>query len=164
LKLSSGSSARLSQRQSINTSTKEGQDQQLARHLPERRRKRRPRYARNQEACLSKRVRHPNRPETISSRSEFGHWEADLMIFRKENGAANVATVVERRSRYTLLFRNNDIRSKPIMNQLIRHLAPRPVQARQSLTFDRGLEFVSWRELERGMGTAAWFCNPQAPW
>ena len=50
------------------------------------------------------------------------------------------------------------------MNQLIRHLAPLPLQARQSLTFDRGLEFVSWRELERGMGTVAWFCDPQSPW
>lgn len=105
-----------------------------------------------------------NRPEAINSRSEFGHWEADLMIFRKEHGAANIATVVERKSRYTLLFRNNDRRSKPIMSQLIRHLAPLPALARQSLTFDRGLEFVSWRELEHGMGTAAWFCDPQAPW
>jgi len=104
-----------------------------------------------------------NRPDIINSRSEFGHWEADLMIFRKEHGAANIATVVERKSRYILLFRNNDRRSKPIMNQLIRHLAPLPAQARQSLTFDRGLEFVSWRELERGMGTTAWFCDPQAP-
>jgi len=86
------------------------------------------------------------------------------MIFRKEHGAANMATVVERKSRYTLLFRNNDRRSKPIMSQLIHHLAPLPAPARQSLTFDRGLEFVSWRELERGMGTAAWFCDPQAPW
>lgn len=50
------------------------------------------------------------------------------------------------------------------MNQLISHLEPLPVQARQSLTFDRGLEFVSWRELEKGMGMAAWFCDPQAPW
>lgn len=86
------------------------------------------------------------------------------MIFRKEHGAANIATVVERKSRYTVLLRNNDRRSKPIMGQLIRHLAPLPAQARQSLTFDRGLEFVSWRELERGMGTAAWFCDAQAPW
>ncbi len=34
------------------------------------------------------------------------------MIFRKEHGAANIATVVERKSRYTVLFRNNDRRSK----------------------------------------------------
>lgn len=86
------------------------------------------------------------------------------MISRKEYGAANIATVVERKSRYTVLFRNNDRRSKPIMSQLIHHLAPLPAPTRQSLTFDRGLEFVSWRELEKGMGTAAWFCDPQAPW
>ncbi|MBP2551894.1 IS30 family transposase [Neorhizobium galegae] len=143
----------------------EGQDQQLARHLPERRRRRRPRYARKPRSLvfpIECAIR--NRPDIINSRSELGHWEADLMIFRKEHGAANIATVVERKSRYTLLFRNNDRRSKPIMNQLIRHLAPLPVQARQSLTFDLGLEFVSWRELEHGMGTIAWFCDPQAPW
>lgn len=86
------------------------------------------------------------------------------MIFRKEHGSANVATVVERKSRYTVLFRNNDRRSKPIMGQLISHLGALPAHARQSLTFDRGLEFVSWRELEKGMGTSVWFCDPQAPW
>jgi transposase, IS30 family len=91
----------------------------------------------------------------MMSRQEFGHWEADLMIFRKEHGSANITTVVERKSRHTVLFRNNDRRSKPIMNQLIRHLAPLPVTARQSLTFDRGLEFTSWRELETGMGTVS---------
>ena len=26
------------------------------------------------------------------------------------------------------------------------------------------LEFVSWSELERGLGAQAWFCDPQAPW
>jgi IS30 family transposase len=113
----------------------EGHDQQLARLLPERRRKRRPRYARKPKSLIFPidcAIR--NRPESINSRAEFGHWEADLMIFRKEHGSANVATVVERKSRYTVLFRNNDRRSKPIMSQLIRHLAPLPAQARQSLT------------------------------
>lgn len=50
------------------------------------------------------------------------------------------------------------------MNTLIDVLAPLPQPARQSLTFDRGLEFVSWRELERDLGAQAWFCDPQAPW
>ncbi len=48
------------------------------------------------------------------------------MIFRKKHGSANVATVVERKSRYTVLFRNNDRRSKPIMNQLINICRPCP--------------------------------------
>lgn len=166
LRVDGGSSARLSHETIYQyVYSAEGQSQQLGHHLPARRRKRRPRYARKPRSLvfpIECAIR--NRPESVNSRSEFGHWEADLMIFRKEHGAANVATVVERKSRYTVLFRNNDRRSKPIMNQLIGHLGPLPVAARQSLTFDRGLEFVSWRELETGMGTSSWFCDPQAPW
>jgi len=166
LRLASGASVRLSHETIYQyVYSREGQDQQLARHLPERRRRRRPRYARKPRSLVfPSECSIRNRPDAVNSRSEFGHWEADLMIFRKEHGCANIATVVERKSRYVVLFRNNDRRSKPIMGQLIRHLAPLPAQARQSLTFDRGLEFVSWRELERGIGTAAWFCDPQAPW
>ena len=50
------------------------------------------------------------------------------------------------------------------MNRLIHEMSPLPAEARRSITFDRGLEFVAWRELEIGMGTKAWFCDPQAPW
>ena len=145
--------------------SQDGRSQELARHLPERHRCRKPRFARKPrslvfpERCM---IRH--RPVAVKNREEFGHWEADLMIFRKELGPANVATVVERVSRYTILFRNNDRRSRQIMNGLITLLAPLPQPARQSLTFDRGLEFVSWRELEKGLGAQAWFCDPQAPW
>lgn len=166
LRLISGSSARLSHETIYQyVYSQEGQDQQLGRHLPERRRKRRPRHARKPRSLvfpIECAIRH--RPDNVNSRNDFGHWEADLMIFRKEHGSANVATVVERKSRYTVLFRNNDRRSKPIMGQLISHLGALPAHARQSLTFDRGLEFVSWRELEKGMGTSIWFCDPQAPW
>lgn len=140
LKIISGSTARLSHETIYQyVCSAEGRDQQLARHLPERRRKRRPRYARKPSSLvfpIECAIR--NRPESVNSRSEFGHWEADLMIFRKEHASANVATV-ERKSRYTVLFRNNDRRSKPIMDQLITHLAPLPAHARQSLTFNRGL-------------------------
>ena len=86
------------------------------------------------------------------------------MIFRREHGPANVTSLVERRTRFDVLFKNNDRRSKPLMDRLIDLLSPLPVPARQSMTFDRGLEFVSWRDLAAGMGTNAWFCDPQAPW
>ena len=145
--------------------SKDGQSEELARYLPERRRKRKPRYARKPRSLVfpeTSAIRH--RPTAVNSREEFGHWEADLMIFRKEHGPANVATLVERRTRFMVLFRNNDRRSKPIMNRLISILSPLPQTARQSLTFDRGLEFVSWRELEKGIGARAWFCDPRAPW
>jgi hypothetical protein len=54
--------------------SREGQDQQLGRHLPERRRRRRPRYARKPRSLvfpMECAIR--NRPDIINSRSEFGH-------------------------------------------------------------------------------------------
>lgn len=143
----------------------EGRSEELSRYLPERRRQRRPRFGRKSRGLTfpeSRSIR--NRPERVRKREEFGHWEADLVMFRKELGPANLATLVERTSRYTVLFRNNDRRSRPIMNSLTSLLSPLSETARRSLTFDRGLEFVSWREMERGLGAQAWICDPQAPW
>lgn len=143
----------------------DGRGQDLSRYLPERRRKRKSRYARKPRSLVFPETSAiHNRPAAVASREEFGHWEADLMIFRREHGPANVATVIERKTRFTVLFRNNDRRSKPIMARLISLMSPLPQSARRSLTFDRGLEFVSWRELEAGLGAHAWFCDPQAPW
>lgn len=145
--------------------SQDGQSQDLARHLPERRRRRKPRYARRPRSLVFPLERTiQNRPDHVNDRSGFGDWEGDLMIFRKELGKANVASLVERKTRYAVLFRNNDRSSKHLMNRLITLLSPLPLSARRSITFDRGLEFNRWRDLRTGMGTEAWFCDPQAPW
>lgn len=145
--------------------SKDGQRENLARYLAGRRRKRRPRRARKARDTvfpLDRAIR--NRPDEIAERATFGHWEGDLMIFRRETGSTNVASLVERKTRFAVLFRNRDRRSKPLMTKLIDLFSPLPRSARQSITFDRGFEFVAWRELKMGMGTDAWFCDPQAPW
>ena len=85
------------------------------------------------------------------------------MIFERAQGDANVTTLIERKTRYTVLMRNAGRKSRPIMDRLIRELSPLPVEARRSITFDRGLEFVSWRELESGMGTKSWFATLRHP-
>ena len=88
--------------------------------------------------------------------------DGDLMMFERAQGYANVATVIERKTRYTILLRNNIRKSRPLMNKLIHTMSPVPAEARPSITFDRGFEFTSWRELHKGMGTKSWFCDPQA--
>lgn len=50
------------------------------------------------------------------------------------------------------------------MNRLMTVMEPLPQPARRSITFDRGIEFRSWRKLKPGIGTEVWFCDPQAPW
>ena len=145
--------------------SKDGRAEQFYRHLPEHRRRRRPRgYRRHQRGHIFDTQSLSYRPERISERSEFGHWECDLMMFRKEHGKVNVTSLVERVSRYAVVMRNEDRTSKPIMDALIEGLAPLPADARQSITFDRGTEFSAWQHLKDGIGADAWFCDPQAPY
>lgn len=145
--------------------SKTGRDQQLFRHLPEHRRRRRPRNARRRsETRFTEENALCNRPETVSERAEFGHWECDLMMFRKEHGKMNVTSLVERVSRFTVTMKNHDRQSKPVMEALIDGLSPLPADARRSITFDRGTEFSAWDHLKAGLGVATWFCDPQSPW
>ncbi len=83
---------------------------------PEHRRRRRPRGYRRHNRTHIFDVQSPShRPESVKDRVEFGHWECDLMMFRKEHGKVNVTSLVERVSRYAVVMRNEDRQSKPIM-------------------------------------------------
>lgn len=143
----------------------DGQSNELARYLPSRRKKRKPRYARRPRGQVFPPDRSIHeRPEHVKTREAFGDWEGDLMIFERATGKMNVASLVERKTRFAVLFRNNDRSSTHFMNKLMDVLEPLPQPARKSITFDRGFEFREWRRLKSGIGTEAWFCDPQAPW
>ncbi len=89
--------------------SKDGRAEQFYRHLPEHRRRRRPRgYRRHQRGHIFATQSLSYRPERIAERSVFGHWECDLMMFRKEHGKVNVTSLVERVSRYAVVMRNED--------------------------------------------------------
>ncbi len=143
----------------------EGQSEQLARLLPSRRKKRQPRCARRPRGQVVPPDRSIHeRPDYVKTRETFGEWEGDLMIFERSQGTMNVASLVERKTRFAVLFRNNDRSSTHFVNKLMDVMEPLPQPARKSMTFDRGFEFRAWRKLESGIGTESWFCDPQAPW
>lgn len=104
------------------------------------------------------------RPEAIAERRQFGHWEGDLVAFRKEFGKANVTSLVERRSRYVVLARNPSRHSNGVMEGIERRLRPLPQALRQSITFDRGTEFAAFPTLRERLGVTSYFCKPSAPW
>jgi IS30 family transposase len=142
-----------------------GRDLGLFQHLPSARRQRRVRYARKPRGVtipLSNTIQ--RRPAHIGERTTFGHWEGDLMAFRKEFGKGNLTTLVERRSRYTVLIRNPDRNSTGVITGVIQQLRSLPPSARQTITFDRGTEFARYSVLRHRLGIESYFCNPQAPW
>ena len=145
--------------------SEEGRAAELWRHLASGRRKRRgyrrrkrppPKFAPELSILF--------RPDVVAGRREFGHWEADLVHFRQKFGPANVTTMVERLSRFIVVLRNPEKRTKPIMSQIAEALRPLPLSARRSVTFDRGSEFVDWPHLQAELGARTWFCDPQSPW
>ncbi|MDH6298118.1 IS30 family transposase (plasmid) [Agrobacterium salinitolerans] len=145
--------------------SKEDYELGLYRYLPEARRKRRPLGSRKpRDGAFPASHRISQRPDFIGNRSRFGHWEGDLIIFERPFGHANVTSLIERKSRYTVLIKNPSRHSRPIMDKIVRTFSSLPAFARQSFTFDRGTEFAAFRALEDGIGARSWFCDPSAPW
>ncbi|WP_437207057.1 IS30 family transposase [Planctomicrobium sp. SH664] len=105
-----------------------------------------------------------HRPAIVKDRNDFGHWEGDLIIFRKDYGEANITCLVERKSRYCVLIKNPHRKSMTVMGQIRDHLSALPRHSRQTITFDRGPEFSAWGMLERHVEHGSYYCDPQAPW
>jgi IS30 family transposase len=143
----------------------EGRADGLYRHLPKARRRRGSRYGRRPRSTPIPRERWiENRPAEVGDRQVFGHWEADLLIFRKEHGKANVTSLVERTSRFTFLLPNEDKRSVAVIAGIAEALRGLPEDARRTVTFDRGTEFAAYAALDRDLAVKAYFCDPHSPW
>jgi IS30 family transposase len=143
----------------------EGREDGLHRHLPKARRRRGGRYGRKPRASPIPRERWiENRPTEIGTRETFGHREADLLIFRKEHGKANVTSLVERKSRFTVLLANEDKRSAAVLGRVADALRSLPEDARRTVTFDRGSEFAGYAALDRDVAVTSYFCDPHSPW
>lgn len=69
------------------------------------------------------------RPDYEKTREAFGDWEGDLMIFERAQGAINVASLVERKTRFAVLVHNNDRSSIHFINKLKDMMEPLPQPA-----------------------------------
>jgi IS30 family transposase len=85
------------------------------------------------------------------------------MLLKQKLGQTNVTTLVERVSRFTVILKNPDRRTKPVMGKIIKAIKDLPHKARRSITFDRGSEFMNWPHLQAEIGTQTWFCDPTSP-
>src|SRR5690242_635743 len=136
----------------------EGREDGLYRHLPKARRRRGSRHGcRPRGASIPRERWIENRPAEVGSRESFGHWEGDLLIFRKEHGKANVTSLVERKSRFTFLLPNDDERSAAVVAGIADALRALPEDARRTVTFDRGTEFAGYAVLDRELTRCAGF-------
>ena len=102
-----------------------------------------------------------DRPPTIEDRAVPGHWEGDLLA-----GAAGsqIATLVERHSRYVLLVRLPRRDSATVVQALVRQVRRLPKELLRSLTWDRGAEMAEHRAFALATDAQEYFCDPRSPW
>ena len=101
------------------------------------------------------------RPAEVEDRAIPGHWEGDLLCGSKKT---QIATLVERRSRFVMLVKVHGRDTATVVTALSRQARKLPVQLRHSLTWDRGAELADHKRFSIATDMRVYFCDPHSPW
>ncbi len=101
------------------------------------------------------------RPATVEDRAVPGHWEGDLLC---GSGNSQIATLVERKTRYVMLVKVTGKDTETVINALIKHAHKLPQELYKSLTWDRGKEMADHTRFTLATDIKVYFCDPQNPW
>jgi transposase, IS30 family len=101
------------------------------------------------------------RPATVEDRAVPGHWEGDLLFGSKNS---QIATLVERQTRYVMLVKVASKDSVTVINALIKRARRLPKELYRTLTWDRGSEMAEHRRFTLATDIQVYFCDPQHPW
>jgi len=101
------------------------------------------------------------RPSEIEDRAVPGHWEGDLIL---GSNNSQIATLVERQTRYTVLIKVKSKKTDDVVLALSRQMKKLPALLQQSLTWDRGTEMASHAIFSIATDIDVYFCDPQSPW
>jgi IS30 family transposase len=137
---------------------------ELVRHLRSRRMMRRARTSTRSgqsRGQIVDAVSIRDRPAEAEDRAVPGHWEGDMIT-----GARNthIATLVERRSRLTLLVKLPAKDAPTVARAVARRVRQLPTELRRTLTWDRGPEMAQHRRFSIATDVKVYFCDPQSPW
>lgn len=132
--------------------------------LPYKKPKRQKRYSRQKSPCRFGKIRLiTERPKDIETRKRFGHWEGDTIQFKGTKEKV-VTTLVERKSRLVFLIKNNRKYSQGVMEKIKEKLATLHEKMFKTITFDQGIEFADYRQLEQNKERKVYYCETHSPW
>ena len=101
------------------------------------------------------------RPASVEDRAVPGHWEGDLLFGSKNS---QIATLVERNTRYVMLVKVAGKDTETVINALIKNARKLPQELYKTLTWDRGEELADHRRFTLATDVAVYFCDPRSPW
>lgn len=115
-----------------------------------------------QREIVPNRVFIDERPKSIETRSQIGHWESDNMLGRRESCGASATA--ERKSRFLVLGKLDQLTAEAKKNSLITSLGGLPPLVRRSITFDNGSENAFHEAISAAINVGTYFCYPYHPY
>ena len=108
-----------------------------------------------------------NRPKQANERSEYGHWEGDLIIGKRKKGWV-LLTFTERMTREEIIIKIKGKANEYVikaMNGLERKYGKRFYSKFKTITFDNGVEFMDYCGMEKsclrkGKRTNIYYAHP----
>jgi IS30 family transposase len=134
---------------------------ELLAHLRRNRVMRRPRGQTQKGQHIKGVVSIRERPAEVEDRAVPGHWEGDLLLGTKDS---QIATLVERQTRYCMLVRVKKRDTETVINALIKQVHKLPRELYKSLTWDRGAEITDHQRFTLDTGIKVYLCDPGSPW
>ena len=137
---------------------------ELLQHLRRTRPIRRSRYytqKTDDHGRISNTISISERPASVEDRAVPGHWEGDLIMGTNNS---QIATLVERQTRYVMLAKVKARDSETVINALIKHAHKLPSELYKSLTWDRGTEMADHQRFTLATDIKVYFCDPRSPW
>tara|TARA_R100000935_G_scaffold48944_1_gene73942 strand:- start:74 stop:1087 length:1014 start_codon:yes stop_codon:yes gene_type:complete len=102
------------------------------------------------------------RPKHIEDRLETGHWEGDLMV--GANHKSVIGTIVERKSRYTLIVKLEGKKAKHVSTEFSKTLNTLEPIFKKTMTYDNGIEMAAHKRITSKTGMAIYFAHPYSSW
>jgi IS30 family transposase len=136
------------------------QDESRA-HWEARLRRRGKRPYRRKAALRDDAARIKNRPEVIEQRLRLGDFEGDTVL--GPPGTGGLATLVDRKSRFTIIVKIQSKDADHVHEKLKRRLKEVDDEHRHSITFDNGTEFARCGRLEKHLDITLYFADPGCP-
>lgn len=110
------------------------------------------------------------RPESITRREEYGHWEMDLVVSAR-GGRSVLLTLTERMSRQEIIIKLPDRKAETVRRAIDRleRKTPGFRQKFRSITTDNGSEFMEYDKLvkscrRKGARFAIYYCHSYSAW
>lgn len=117
----------------------------------------------------SRRVLGPSieeRPESVESREDFGHWEIDTLLGTKVKDDPVLLTLAERKTRFEIIMmidRKDTESVNQALTDLYQRIGSKAIELFQTITSDNGLEFAGLHQLLKNQ-TDIYFARPYAPY